>query len=126
MDPNLAANPYFQLGVVGAFMTFSLTLIGIFIRHINSRDRDYRAERNEMAENWQAFFKAERDVRVEGSHTLSQAMTGITIAQRENTQELKNLAVLLIRHDEASRAAIGRVMAAEAIKMVQSEAKGDA
>jgi len=119
MDPNLAANPYFQLGVVGAFMTFSLTLIGIFIRHINSR------ERNEMAENWQAFFKAERDVRVEGSQSLSQAMSRITVAQQENTQELKNLAILLIRHDEASRAAIGKVMAADAIRMVQAEAKAE-
>ena len=125
MDPNLAANPYFQLGVVGAFMTFSLTLIGIFIRHINSRDKDYRAERNEMAENWQAFFKAERDVRVEGSQSLSQAMSRITVAQQENTQELKNLAILLIRHDEASRAAIGKVMAADAIRMVQAEAKAE-
>ena len=125
MDPNLAANPYFQLGVVGAFMTFSLTLIGIFIRHINSRDKDYRSERNDVAENWQAFFKAERDVRVEGSQSLSQAMSRITVAQQENTQELKNLAILLIRHDEASRAAIGKVMAADAIRMVQAEAKAE-
>ena len=123
MDPNLAANPYFQLGVVGAFMTFSLTLIGIFIRHINSMDKDYRSERNEMAENWQAFFKAERDVRVEGSQSLSQAMSRITVAQQENTQELKNLAILLIRHDEASRGAIAKIMASEAVRMVQAEAK---
>ena len=123
MDPNLAANPYFQLGVVAAFMTFSLTLIGVFIRHINGRDKDYRSERNDMAENWQAFFKAEREVRIEGSHALSQAMSRITGAQQENTQELKNLAILLIRHDEASRAAIGKIMASEAIRMVQAEAK---
>jgi len=49
MDPNLAANPYFQLGVVGASFTFSLSLVGLFIRHLNARDNAYRSERNEMA-----------------------------------------------------------------------------
>ena len=123
MDPNLAANPYFQLGVVGASFTFSLSLVGLFIRHLNARDNAYRSERNEMAKNSQDFFKAEREVRIEGSHALSQAMSRITGAQQENTQELKNLAFLLIRHDEASRAAIGKIMASEAIRMVQAEAK---
>ena len=126
MEPNLAANPYFQLGVVGAFMTFSLTLVGLFIRHLNTRDKDYRIERVEMVENWQSFFVSERNTRMEGAQVISQTMTRVTIAQQEVAQELKNLAILLIRHDEASRAAIGKIMASEAIRMVQAEAKGDA
>ena len=125
MDPNLAANPYFQLGVVGASFTFSLSLVGLFIRHLNIRDKDYRSERTEMVENWQRFFEAERNTRTEGAQAISMAMSKVTIAQQEVAQELKNMAVLLIRHDEASRAAIGKVMAADAIRMVQSEAKGD-
>src|SRR3990172_686094 len=100
MDPNLAANPYFQLGVVGASFTFSLSLVGLFIRHLNTRDKDYRSERTEMVENWQRFFEAERDTRTQGAQVVSQTMTRVTIAQQEVTQELKNLAILLIRHDE--------------------------
>src|SRR3972149_9911168 len=111
MDPMLAANPYFQLGVVGAFMTFSLTLVGLFIRHLNTRDKDYRIERVEMVENWQSFFVSERNTRMEGAQVISQTMTRVTIAQQEEAQELKNLAILLIRQDEASRAAIGKIMA---------------
>ena len=126
MEPNLAANPYFQLGVVGASFTFSLSLVGLFIRHLNIRDKDYRAERVEMIENWQSFFIAERNVRAEGAQAISQAMTGVTIAQQEVTQELKNLAVLLIRHDEQARAAVAKVLAADVVRMVQAEAKGNA
>jgi len=125
MDPSLAANPYFQLGVVGASFTFSLSLVGLFIRHLNSRDRDYRSERTEMVENWQRFFEAERNTRTEGAVAVSMAMSTVTVAQQEVTQELKNLAILLIRHDEQSRAAVVKIMAADAIRMVQSEAKGD-
>jgi len=121
----LAANPYFQLGVVGGFMIFSLTLVGLFIRHLNTRDKDYRSERVEMTENWQQFFVAERSVRSEGAQAVSQAMSKVTAAQYEVTQELKNLAILLIRHDEQSRAAIAKIMAADAIRLVQAEAKGD-
>src|SRR3989304_4835225 len=109
MEPNLAANPYFQLGVVGASFTFSLSLVGLFIRHLNIRDKDYRAERVEMIENWQSFFIAERNVRAEGAQAISQAMTGVTISQQEVTQELKNLAVLLIRRGGVGRAPVSEL-----------------
>src|SRR4030067_1482071 len=105
MEPNLAANPYFQLGGVGASFTFSLSLVGLFIRHLNSRDEDYRSERTEMVENWQRFFEAERLTRTEGAQAVSMAMSTVTVAQQEVTQELKNLAILLVRRDERSRAA---------------------
>src|SRR3972149_4952873 len=123
MEPNLAANPYFQLGVVGASFTFSLSLVGLFIRHLNIRDKDYRSERTEMVENWQRFFEAERNTRTEGAVAVSMEMSKVTVAQQEVTQELKNLAILLIRQDEASRGAIAKVMASEAVRMVQAEAK---
>jgi len=76
-----------------------------------------------MVENWQRFFEAERLTRTEGAQAVSMAMSTVTVAQQEVTQELKNLAILLIRHDEQSRAAVVKIMAADAVRMVQSEAK---
>ena|SRR3990170_6964140 len=64
MEPNLAMNPYFQAGIVGLFMTFSLSLVGIFIRHINAKDKDNRTEHQQRDEkldhsnkSWQTFFE---------------------------------------------------------------------
>jgi hypothetical protein len=120
MDPNLAANPYFQAGLVGAFMTFSLALVGLFIRHLNARDSEYRKERNEQSVSWRAFFDMERSKRAEDSASVTSSLRELTASMNMMTQEQKNLAILLIKHDESMRVASAKIAAAEVIRLVQA------
>ena len=65
MEPTLAANPYFQLGVVGGFMTFSLAIVGVFIRHIKHRDTEWQVFFGDQTALWRTFLEGERTQRKE-------------------------------------------------------------
>ena len=114
MDPSLALNPYFQVGMVGAFMAFTLTLAGFFVRHMSGRDREARSERVDRDKDWREFLTQERDTRRDDSERIVQQL-GV------NTNQLTRVAEILTRHDERTRAAAAKIMAAEAVRIIQEE-----
>jgi hypothetical protein len=65
MDPNLAANPYFQLGVAGGVMVFTLSIVGLFIRHIKGRDTEWQKFFGDQTALWRNFLEGERTQRRE-------------------------------------------------------------
>jgi len=124
MDPAVIANPWFQAGMVGAFMAFSLALVGLFVRYMNGRDRDSRSERNQRDSEWRQFLEAEREFRRDDTEQIRINLQQLTTQQLSVVHELKHVAEIVVRHDESTRAAAARIMAAEAIDMRQSKSEG--
>src|SRR3989304_6038558 len=114
MDANLALNPYFQVGMVGAFMAFTLTLAGFFVRPMSGRHREARSERVDRDKDWREFLIQERDTRRDDSERIVQQL-GV------NTNQMAKEAGIPNTTQESTRAAAAKIMAAEAVRMVQEE-----
>jgi len=89
-------------------------LAGFFVRHMSGRDREARSERVDRDKDWREFLTQERDTRRDDSERIVQQL-GV------NTNQLARVAEILTRHDESTRAAAAKIMAAEAVRIVQEE-----
>ena|SRR3990172_4637568 len=120
MDTITVANPWFQAGMVGAFMAFTLAQTGLFVRFMNGRDRDGRTEREKRDKEWREFLETERESRRDDTQQIALNLQQLTSQQTLTAEELKHVAVIIARHDESTRAAAARIMSAEVVKIEQS------
>lgn len=129
---------WFQAGMVGAFMVFSIALITIFIRHIGAknksiaeseieREKSGREEREQRDRDWREFLMSrdqsfigaikERDehwrqlaeVEVQRrSETMTMAMDHLDAL----TQDIRNLTTTMANHDLNAQVRSDRIMVA--------------